>query len=169
MPKKKQKRKKRVHRDHEEELVLINENWFDETFSSLGTLFGSFEYFSNHIRKHFPAGNDPSATDPRSLFLLEEIDLVWDPQLSQPSVQVAFASNRLRIRLPDHNDYTPEQKEDLCHAHLERYFMRLKESHLLTLALIWRLLDQQARSQLIALFAETEDPDLPANSKRECE
>ena len=141
----------------DESIFPENDTWFDGTYANLKDMFGSFEYFARYIKKRFPKSQEIETENYNGIFFIENIDVIFCPEVSRISMQIAFASNHLVIKVPDRGQYDDQEKDELREHLFEKYFSRVKESHTRILALLWKLLDDEEQKVLAKNFPSCEE------------
>jgi hypothetical protein len=135
-------------------LFPSDQNWLEGSYDDLKTLFGSWEYFAQYIKKRFPNVEDSDIENLRSTFLIEDVDVIFvsDEKIKRTIVRVAYASSTLIVQIPDNGKLNNDQKEEIRQKYLESFFPRIKESHARMNTLLWKLLSDKERLKISKTF-----------------
>lgn len=143
--------------DLESKLFPHDSDWLSGAYKTTEEAFAVTEYFARYVRKRWPRGRDDSCHDRGHLYLeLIDVDFRSPDEVPRKLIQLGFASDTLKIILPDQG-YTEDEKETLRDFYQQKYAPIIKESHARTNALLWRTFSDDEQKEILSIFNKTSD------------
>lgn len=144
----------------DKKLFPEDSEWLKGSFADLREMFGSFEYFAKYIRKRFPNTKDSEIEGIRAAFLIEGVEVHFQPaeELERVRVHVGYGSSTIKIFVPDLTTYTDADRRRIEDEYFDRYASRIKESHVRMNALLWYLLSEPKKEEIKKHFPNEIDP-----------
>lgn len=132
----------------EQTLVPEDENWLVNFFADEVEAFDCVAFFTKYIKERFPEVGTACSENVRAAFLIEGIDVQFSKKCHKRDFRVGFGEGKIKLLLPDHEDYDEDKREEIVIRYEERYTSVIKESQVRTMALFWRMLSFESRQKI---------------------